>query len=379
MRRVMRRIFGGVLFAFAVSSAWADAVLLNTTDVVIEARSPAAIQQALPEALQQVLVKMSGNTGVMTLPAIQKAVPHVNQLVESYRYTTQQSASGESQVGLHVVFDQQALERLLRGAGQAIWSEQRPLTLVWVAAPQGIETTVLASTDRTDLVAALDEQAELRGVPIMLPTMDLKDQSSTPVAAMMPSSQGLAELAKRYQVSSVLAGVITPASDGKELAEWRWVLNGSPMAWQSTADSATQAISEGMDKAADMMAGQLATLSTSPVETQLVLQVSGVEDLNDYVHVVDALRRLDKVSQVHVADMENSTLVVDLRVAGQQDELVSELRAVKHLSTEAESANLGTPADLYYHWVSQAKPYDPGHDDTVVDDSDDIMTNGLTQ
>jgi len=128
---MLRSIITFLIATLIVSSAEAVQIhSMNMANVLVVDHSQQTLQQALQTALNQVLVKMSGNASVNTVPAIQNAQKRVNNLVVSYSYSTKKNRSRSSQLMLHVVFDGSAVQRLLKNAGQAIWGNDRPLTLI---------------------------------------------------------------------------------------------------------------------------------------------------------------------------------------------------------------------------------------------------------
>ena len=290
----------------------------------------------------------------MQKPNIPFFTSHIKNLVISYSYSTQKDASGNSELMLHVVFDTAGLKEVLKNAGQAIWGTDRPLTLIWLSVPEGIQTNVISSDDSTLLTGSIKQTAEQRGVPIIFPTMDLQDQADAALMSrQLPSNQQLTTSARRYGVQSVLAGTIVSDSDGQVEGEWKLFLNDTPYEWQTSGTNIKQVAINGLQQAADMMANQLATINSKNLQSVVMLRISGVENLDDYVHVVAALRHLTVVSKVTVNDMNNNTLLLQVSAISDVDAVVNALRAVDHLT--AETAPSGTDpnqTNLFYHWQS---------------------------
>lgn len=350
-----------VLFALFVFNESAVALSLGdicSADVVVADNSNKMLQKGLSQALNQVLVKVSGNTSVMTLPAIENVLPKINNYVESYSYSTQTDNEGKQTLLLHVVFDNKAIKQILQNAGQAIWGANRPLTLVWLSMSQGSQPMVLASDNNDPLTAVIKQTAMGRGVPIIFPAMDLEDQADmAQTTSALPTNEQLQQLAKKYGVNSLLAGtIVTIDSDhGAENqleGEWRLVLNGAPYEWQTSGADVTQVVINGIDRAAEMMVNQLATVGGKNLQNTVTMQINDVKNLDDYVHAVAELKKLNPVSDVSVSDMSNNTLLVKIQTIGNVDELVSALKnstafAVSTAPTTGGPVN----ADIFYRWV----------------------------
>src|SRR3989339_1764491 len=122
-------------------SAQADVVAhLNTAQLPVADHSSQALNQAFSTAFDDVLIKMTGNPSIGTLPAIQSAKSNIKRYVQSFNYVTQTPkasiAEGQSiqtaQLFLQITFDKTALKHLIQQAGQTIWDPNRPQTLVWI-------------------------------------------------------------------------------------------------------------------------------------------------------------------------------------------------------------------------------------------------------
>src|SRR3989338_9968810 len=255
---------------------------MTAASVPVADHSQQTFHHALPHLLYQVLVKVSGNPSVSTLPAIQNVLPNVERFIESYGYTTATDVSGTPQLMLRVVFDRHAISRLLKHAGQAVWGENRPLTLMWVSIPTDNQAIVLSDGNTTHPTALLIKHVvEQRGIPILFPTMDLEDQTNAALSSsrLLTSSQ-INAMADRYGVESVLAGSIIADNTGSYEGEWQLLLNGTPYEWQTTGTDISQVVTNGLERAADMMANQLATLENVNSQRMVVMKISGVEDLD---------------------------------------------------------------------------------------------------
>ena len=330
---------------------------INTAEVVVQDQSQASLHKALPVALNYVLVKVSGNPDVKTLPAVQNALPKINNLIASYSYLTQTSALGKPQLMLQVVFDQQAIKQLLTNAGQAIWGSNRPLTLVWLSVPTELDRVVLSSDSTHPLMNSVKQLVAERGIPVIFPTMDLEDQTNMNlISSRLPSREQLDAVAKRYGVESVLVASIEAMNAGAMVSEWELLLHGTAIEWQTSAPNMNQVVVNGIDRAVDMMVNRLATMDSKHMQSTVTMKVTGVHNLNDYVHVVAALRRLTPVTQVTVSDMGNNALELVIHAAGGKEGLVNVLKDVPHFTAETApmaDAN-GKQEDLLYHWENAA-------------------------
>lgn len=192
----------------------APATLLNNNGV-IDTTAPVA-QAAFHAALQQVLIKLTGNSAVMSLPTVREHFTKVMRWVKSYNLAPV-SLGGGAENYLQVQFDSKALLQALRSTQQSIWNVSRPVTLVYLLRGEGKQLHVVTAATDPQLAQFLNFAAKIRGISIVLPTA-----RSTPLIniaalaqltnfALQPAE--LQRLQQVYTVDSVLVGQLTPPDD----------------------------------------------------------------------------------------------------------------------------------------------------------------------
>lgn len=337
-------LFYSVAFAVVVPN-------INVADVLVKDDSNAALKKALPAAFDQVLIKMSGNPGVATLPAIQNSKNNLNALVQNYSYHRYDNAQGQSQLFVNVTFDKNAVLNLLRQAGQAIWNHDRPQTLVWMTLNNGQNAQVVASADRGEFAKALKQSAWQRGLPVLFPTMDLQDQSFINIDPAKPfDREKLQAVAKRYDVSSILAGDVRQAGPNQWQGQFLLLLNGDPFTWKSESSSSDQAVQAAMSYCANIMANQLAVIDNKALQSSVVLEVLGIQNLNTYMRVTKYIKKLSPVTNVTVKNMSGDSITLVVNTVGGEQELVSTLNQSQLLDATPRPFKQAKTADLYYRW-----------------------------
>jgi len=342
---------------FSASGLAVTVANLNSVNVSVDSRSAKVMQQALPDALGKVLVRMSGNAAITTLPDIQNDLPNASRWLQSYSYQTVQNEDGQTQLQLHLVFDQKGLFTLLRDNNQPVWSAKRPLSLVWlqVADSNATDDTVVSSNDTTEYVADVMRAAKLRGVPVLLPVMDLQDQG------FLNSDQDkdfdlskLQQAAKRYAANDILAGNVLLGIDNQWSGEWLFYFNEQRYHWNNSGPSAQDVINAAVNKMADIMANQLAVMDNASLQSTYKVQIMGINNLSDFAKVIADLNQLPVVSKVVVDNMGKNVLVVDVTASGDEQGLVSAMAAQTHFAAIPNELSADGAADLYYRWVVDA-------------------------
>lgn len=120
MIRILLIVLGlGLLFNASAdtqpgSPPTTPAVFINTAQVAVMDESSTATQLGLQAAFADVLIKITGNPQIMTMPAAEAAANNVSQFVQSYAFSESQNNAPPAKPGvfLNVVFDKDALTAL---------------------------------------------------------------------------------------------------------------------------------------------------------------------------------------------------------------------------------------------------------------------------
>ena len=283
-----------ILFFWIIPTFAVVVHTLYQAQVSVTSSSSYARNKAFGRALQQVLIKVSGNPGVVTLPAIQDKLSQAGSLVQSYGY---------SDHVLEVKFAPQTIQQILTTAGQALWGNNRPLILVWLVTQDESGAKVIVGDSNNILVTGLQNNAARRGLPILLPVKDLLDLSSITINDIESVNVPVIQAASaRYNTAAILLGDLLQVN-GKWQGKWTLLLNGDSMHWTLTGKNKSQVISAIMDDVADSLAMQYAVIGDSSLSKQLTLLVTGVHNLDEYSQVIGYLQNLHVVTKVELADV----------------------------------------------------------------------------
>ena len=127
-----------LFFALFCTSVMAEQVSgLYNGRVLVSDQSEQSRSKGVNQALEQVLIKLTGNSKIMQLPGIQKAVSNTNNFIASVGYTKLPAASLEELAGqpgfsLQVSFSAEAIDQLIRWAQLPILPAGRPKLVFWI-------------------------------------------------------------------------------------------------------------------------------------------------------------------------------------------------------------------------------------------------------
>ncbi len=280
----------------------------------------------LPEvfraALAAVAVRVTGSRAASS-PETLAALGDPAVLVLQYRVTE----PGSWRVG----FDPAAVRSRLDAAGLPVWSEERPATLLWLAADSGRgERDILAAAAQgraggvslppareRALTAARDSlltAAEERGLPMLLPLVDTEDLQAVTFAELWGDfSAPVLVASARYRADAVLIGRTQTLDLTARRVRWTLLLAGERWDWQGT-------LADGPERAADRFAERLASAADSLRE--LRVEVRNVANLDAYGRVYSYLRGLSSVERCDVETVNADRAVFRLSLRGDPDQLL---------------------------------------------------------
>lgn len=297
----------------------AEASSLYTARVPANPNDPQSRARAYDVALKQVLLRLTGSQNALAPEQIEEWFPNPDRYVMQYR-------PGEDNT-LWVTLDGDALERVLRQAGQTIWGGDRPLTLVWLAVDWGQgEREIVAAEDDVERNAAesrsidrnrllrerVQEIAMERGVPVAFPLLDAEERRSVSFSDIWGGfNEQLIEASRRYGANSVLVGRIRPSV--VERNRWSYYFGDQRREWSGEPE-------EAINLLADTLAAQFAISGNEPLRA-LSLTISGIESLSAYGAVHSYIESLDVIDEMAIDAVSGDRISYQVKAHGGRERL----------------------------------------------------------
>lgn len=310
-------------------------------------------QKAAPDALKQVLIKLTGHLDLASDPVIQPLLKNAVRWVQSYKFISISSNNNpnnsSSLLNVQIKFDPSAVKDILRQANQPLLGENRPLTLVWLAVQSGQGAQLVPNDPANNWISTLTQSANLRGVPLLWPAMDLTDVTDLKAQDVWSLNVAAIEKASsRYQTANILAGKIYQNAKGQWQSNWVFIQNGQSTQWQMQGNDANAVFSQ---LTANLVNTILVSNTSSPAQagtTQVFLKIIGVNGLDDYGQVVKYMRSLGAVTRVDTNQVDADYLILTVSVTGGVDALIKEISLSQKL-TPLNASNTGdnTPAQYF--------------------------------
>ncbi|MGM0552840.1 MAG: DUF2066 domain-containing protein [Pseudomonadota bacterium] len=225
---------------------------------------------------------------------------------------------GESEYRLE--FHRDHLHDALRAAGVPMVLSARPGLLVWaVHEADGQRQLLGTGLDGPGVLRALDELAEQRAMPLILPLGDLEDRRRVRVADIVGGvSEGLAEAGRRYDPEGLVLLRVRETAGGAE-AHALVVYRGDEFRTSARGDQAAQvaraAVAEGLDRLGRSLARVVA-------EADWVrLGFVPVPDYVAFERLRESLARLDAIEGVRPDTVAGEVVTLQLRTGLAADAL----------------------------------------------------------
>ena len=198
---------------------------------------------------------------------------------------------------LTVTFDALSIVRELRTLDQPVWGPERPLTLMWVAVDagfgqRGILSAQFPEAHNEPVIAELKDRlrqklfnvADVRGLPVTLPLLDLEDMASLSFADIWGGfNDRIRKASARYHADAILSGRVRVTAFGTNV---QWTL----IRGDKERGITTATLGEGLDRLAEIYAEDFGAIG-KPRTVQIV-----VLDINERSHYFNALSYMNSLS-----------------------------------------------------------------------------------
>jgi len=310
---------------------------LYRAQVPVTNQGDAERNRALREGLGKVLVKVTGNSAVLSRPDIAELLSQASSLVTEYGYVELPPPGGDGEPGtaMSVHYSAAAVDRLVRQKQLQIWPADRPELLVWmvVDTPAGGKQFV-SSEEQIELLSLLSRAMRERGAPLLVPLLDLGDRARLGEADVWNfNAEKLAEAAERYSSPTWMAVRLYQSSTGKWRGARLLQTEGGNTLESLVADSAPQLIDGLVAEAIDRLASEYAFTPQSTAQ-QLILNIEGVDTYQAFNEITDYLMSLELVSKLVVDYVDGERLGLSLSVEGDIPLLLDALRRDSRLDEQ---------------------------------------------
>ncbi len=335
---------------------------LYQASVAINSQNSSDRGPALQKALAAVMIKVGGEKSVLDNEIIKKSLSNFRLYLNQYQYQQKSlqiadKQGNTKQLFLFASFNAEKINQLFQKANLPLWGSLRPQVLLWLVDEQGLTRSIISNSSASNLSFMVNEFSAQRGLPIMMPLMDLTDANQIKLSDVWGRfQQPIKEASNRYRPEAIAVMRISNASlvkldfTDKEVTELSdcgllctqpqtkeqtYVLDWSLLDWGVIKGQ--QKLSQpykGVDPQALLQQGlsditeliyQRYALSTTG-QNDFVIEVKNIDSLVNYVDVFDFLNNLSSVKSVTLLSAKGSAWRFNLQLLGSTEALLASLK-----------------------------------------------------
>lgn len=344
-------VFITVFFISSVAAIEVTDLYVAKVDVASQSTKDRNI--ALKEAMKGVILKVGGQKSSLEHPVIVDALKIFTTYVSQYRYERVANNSV-----LNVSFDEKKINKLFVEANLPIWGSLRPQILLWLVNEQGLTRTILSESSLTSLPHYIEVFSDNRGLPIIMPLMDLTDNSEIDTSDVWGRfAQPIKLASKRYMAESV---VIIRLSDSSLLPK-EDSLNCTPICepikktsnqdkkyaldWSFIADSGNAnsqrfgkqyygtddkvLLEQALEDITENIYQRYALATNT--KNEFTIDVANIETLTEYMQVSNFLMQLSAVNKIKLIQANGKNRRFTLTLMGSKHALLASLKLNKML------------------------------------------------
>ncbi len=290
----------------------------------MDGRGPDSEFAGLSAAMMEMLTRLTGDSKLAESKKLDSLMNDPQKYITQYGFKTAPSGA----MTLKAQFDQRALESALKLSGVKHSTQALPALLVWLAAAgQGKSNWhFIGADDSAGFGAALKTAAARRRLPLILPMLDLEDETHiTPVDAIEGHVERITSASARYKTQAMLSGAVESLHDGGPYeARLNLILaNGQSIPWTQQGEQPDKLMQLAVNWAAEYLAKN--RLPERPEQSILTIVVEDVVTLDNYLRALRHLRAQEQVASVTVKSLESSRVAFAVKPSTSAERLTQAL------------------------------------------------------
>ena len=353
-------VFGCVFSLAPLQAKEVDGLFEVSVPVADQNRSSRS--RAIKQSLIKVVIRISGQSDAVNNLVVNRSLKKSSTYIQRYLYheaeIIDEQGNLSNQLYLDLFFDEMALRNLLSDAALPRWGSNRPQLLVWVSIGDQQQQFLLGADDQALLDSqilmdtmideptdpdetsskqtinfqqVLQQKAAARGLPILLPLMDLEDSMVIDVADIWGRFVSpIRQASERYNPDAIAAVQLMRTGD-----RWRgrWLLlhEKRTLSWEQDSLNVDEALIAGIDTATDQLAEQYAVLEDSIFRNELLISVNNIHQLEDFAKLMDYLQNLTSIHSVNVANVQGDTLQLQINLIGEPAAMLQAISLTEQL------------------------------------------------
>lgn len=311
---------------------------------------------AYKTALQQVIVRVSGDVKVLSKPQIKTLLAEPTRFLSQYSFVTEAET-----LWLEASFNPEMINQALSDQNINIWGSRRPESLWWMVVESPEQRKIVAHDD-PDIAPRILKRANYRGLPVVLPLMDLDDQFAIEMTDIRGRFVSAVENAsQRYQPEAlVLARVFQQSIANSDSLSRVWIgqvtLSIQGQTFETTISRGQQADIWPLliDWVSDQIAQQYSVNSTYTGSDHIVITLENLASAAEVVRVQAFFKTLSAVEQVQVIQLDSRGIAFSIALKTPKDNFLRALSLDSQVQKVIHPIGYeGPEVDYLYRWKGQ--------------------------
>ncbi|NMP32486.1 DUF2066 domain-containing protein [Thalassotalea sp. M1531] len=311
---------------------------LYQAKVAVDSQASNARNVAIKQAMASVMIKVGGDESVLSNNTVKQQLKRYNQYLTQYRYERDQK-----QLFLVALFDENKINVLFQQANLPLWGSLRPQILVWLLEENKLERNILSESGVSELPQQIREFSQQRGLPLLLPLMDLEDSLSINITDLWGRFASEAQQqSSRYFVDATLIIRISnssllsePPADNecegvlcqeqvRYALDWSLISEQQQFGQLLEGTSTKALLNKALIDVAQVIYQGYA--SSTDLSNELVIDVANVTSLKTYVEISRFLNELSAVEEVTLVSAQQQVRRFKLKLLGSKKALLASLK-----------------------------------------------------
>jgi len=295
---------------------------LFEAEVTTRSQSREDRNAALRDALVIVLNRVMSGDAVKQDPTVNTALDNAAAYVDQYQYALVSGGQDEHAPRImRVSFNEETLMELMRSSRLSIWNEVRDQVLLWLVVEQFGRKALLDTAQHADVHTALQQASRLKGIPLLLPLMDLEEKQRVAVKDVLSAyPEKLLEASKRYDVPAILSGKVVRTRSCWR-SEWTLNFNSEVEQWALPCTDLSSNLSAALQSVYQRLSVFYAVTPGGVQAGTVVLKVAGIRGMTAETNIKAYLHKLPMVTTVKWVQVEQGKHVFQLKFSGTRSAL----------------------------------------------------------
>jgi len=346
MRVLIRQLFGQwslflVISCMSVTSVSAAVQVKGLYEVEVPVSNQARQERrrALRTGLSDLITRLTGSQALEEFGQFMSVLDRASTYVEQYRYRESVNPDlkpkQKPDLILWIRFNRKAIQKLLREQQLPLWGSTRPETLVWIVIQDQNGRQLLTANEENSTYLSVLTHARRRGVPVLVPLMDLEDQRKVRVGDIWGGFSGsIKKASTRYATENILVGRVFPVAKGWA-SRWTMLSTLGEQHWSGTGAKIDKVVAVGFDGLGDLMASRYA-MKSAHNDGQFHLKIAAINSLDSYAKASQYLSNLSLITRFHPISFEQGYATFALEISGTLEGLKQVLALEQRLLIDDE-------------------------------------------